>query len=163
MVLTSFFGCWLKVTKYFCFQGICPGNRLRIMNSYDSGCFSMSSASSPCQSLAASTATLNSSIFSSDNYENTSLISKSQQLNQQNATITSNYIISTYSRSDLQRSTDGQGNRRSWHASPHKVTIKIIVPKILLLDRLWKCIKDFIKIIKTCIREKFFILLIDNW
>lgn len=100
------------------FQGICPGNRLRIMNSYDSGCFSLSPTSSPCRSLAASTATLNSSILSSDIYENTQQI---QNNNNKHVRSTS-LATSVYSRCSLQSSTYGQGNRRSWHVSPLKVS-----------------------------------------
>uniref|UniRef100_T1GF93 SH3 domain-containing protein n=1 Tax=Megaselia scalaris TaxID=36166 RepID=T1GF93_MEGSC len=117
-------------------QGICPGNRLRIMNSYDSGCFSLSPSSSPCQSLAASTATLNSSILSSDIYENTSVIGSSQQhLNQQGNNATSTPLTTNvYSRSSLQSSSYGQGNRRSWHVSPHKNFIDVLRNYIMEIE-----------------------------
>lgn len=41
------------------FQGICPGNRLQEIRTYDSGCYSMSPASSPCpSSIGSSTMSL---------------------------------------------------------------------------------------------------------
>ncbi|KAM7354817.1 serine_rich_CAS and FAT-like_CAS_C domain-containing protein p130CAS [Cochliomyia hominivorax] len=112
-------------------QGLCPGNRLRILNSYDSGCFSPSPASSPCPSLAASTATLNSSICSTDIYENTSIISGSGSsangsgsgcisASQTNITTTSATSCTTVTTSNLQQQ-QRQGTRRSWHVSPNKV------------------------------------------
>ncbi|XP_017010907.2 breast cancer anti-estrogen resistance protein 1 isoform X1 [Drosophila takahashii] len=88
-------------------QGLCPGNRLRVLNSYDSGCFSPSPASSPIPSLAASTATLNSSICSAEIYENGSIIS-----------------AASGSSSNSNSNSGGNGNggtRRSWHVSPNKV------------------------------------------
>ena len=130
-------------------QGLCPGNRLRILNSYDSGCFSPSPASSPCPSLAASTATLNSSICSTDIYENTSIfsgtgstgsgsngsgtgsgsgsgcISASQtQLNTTNitTTISSQTCNTTTTVTALNQQTQRHGTRRSWHVSPNKVS-----------------------------------------
>lgn len=50
-------------------QGLCPGNRLRIINSYDSGCFTPSPSSSPSPSLGASTA----SVSSADIYDTSTL------------------------------------------------------------------------------------------
>uniref|UniRef100_A0A1I8MYT3 SH3 domain-containing protein n=1 Tax=Musca domestica TaxID=7370 RepID=A0A1I8MYT3_MUSDO len=119
-------------------QGLCPGNRLRIYNSYDSGCFSPSPSSSPCPSLAASTATLNSSICSADIYENISIISGSGS-----SGISSNSTGSSgsgggvgagngisASQTQLNTSTPSSsainlqqrhGTRRSWHVSPNKV------------------------------------------
>ncbi|XP_046807152.1 breast cancer anti-estrogen resistance protein 1 isoform X2 [Lucilia cuprina] len=115
-------------------QGLCPGNRLRILNSYDSGCFSPSPSSSPCPSLAASTATLNSSICSADIYENTSIISGSGSsangsgsgyisASQSNITTTSSTSCTTVTNSSnlQQQQTQRQGTRRSWHVSPNKV------------------------------------------
>lgn len=87
-------------------QGLCPGNRLRILNSYDSGCFSPSPASSPIPSLAASTATLNSSICSAEIYENGSIISATGTGNNGETSSTSSSC---------------RGARRSWHVSPNKV------------------------------------------
>ncbi|KAH8342351.1 hypothetical protein KR059_002781 [Drosophila kikkawai] len=87
-------------------QGLCPGNRLRILNSYDSGCFSPSPASSPIPSLAASTATLNSSICSAEIYENGSIISAASSSGGPGAESTS---------------AQCRGTRRSWHVSPNKV------------------------------------------
>ncbi|EDW04394.1 GH19649, partial [Drosophila grimshawi] len=91
--------------------GLCPGNRLRILNSYDSGCFSPSPASSPVPSLAASTATLNSSICSTEIYENGSIISTSGAETQ-----------STSSTGSSISSSQGRGARRSWHLSTNKVS-----------------------------------------
>ncbi|XP_017028803.1 breast cancer anti-estrogen resistance protein 1 isoform X1 [Drosophila kikkawai] len=87
-------------------QGLCPGNRLRILNSYDSGCFSPSPASSPIPSLAASTATLNSSICSAEIYENGSIISAASSSGGPGVESTS---------------AQCRGTRRSWHVSPNKV------------------------------------------
>lgn len=114
-------------------QGLCPGNRLRILNSYDSGCFSPSPASSPCPSLAASTATLNSSICSADIYENTSIISGSGSsangsgsgyisASQTNITTTSSTCCPTAVTTSNLQQTQRQGTRRSWHVSPNKVS-----------------------------------------
>ncbi|EDV38662.1 uncharacterized protein Dana_GF24884, isoform A [Drosophila ananassae] len=85
-------------------QGLCPGNRLRILNSYDSGCFSPSPASSPIPSLAASTATLNSSVCSADIYENGSISG-----------------ASSTTRGTECSTSQGRGSRKSWHVSPNKV------------------------------------------
>ncbi|KAH8371064.1 hypothetical protein KR093_006084 [Drosophila rubida] len=94
-------------------QGLCPGNRLRILNSYDSGCFSPSPASSPIPSLAASTATLNSSICSAEIYENGSIISGS--------TGAGHTADTSSTSSGNSNSCQGRGARRSWHVSPNKV------------------------------------------
>lgn len=85
-------------------QGICPGNRLKLIPHCDSGCFSPTSTiSSPCPSIGSGTTqyTTSSPISSSDMYENTSSISSSGgggggQLSK-------------------------HGKRRSWHYSPNKV------------------------------------------
>ncbi|XP_052894936.1 breast cancer anti-estrogen resistance protein 1 isoform X2 [Anopheles moucheti] len=76
-------------------QGICPGNRLKIIQSHDSGCFTLSPASSPCPTID-STTNLNSPI-PSEIYENTSLCSSNSAGSQR------------------------QGKRRSWHIMPNKV------------------------------------------
>ncbi|XP_035907351.1 breast cancer anti-estrogen resistance protein 1 isoform X2 [Anopheles stephensi] len=76
-------------------QGICPGNRLKIIQSHDSGCFTLSPASSPCPTID-STTNLNSPI-PSEIYENTSLCSSTSAGSQR------------------------QGKRRSWHIMPNKV------------------------------------------
>ncbi|XP_049290787.1 breast cancer anti-estrogen resistance protein 1 isoform X2 [Anopheles funestus] len=76
-------------------QGICPGNRLKIIQSHDSGCFTLSPASSPCPTID-STTNLNSPI-PSEIYENTSLCSSTSAGSQR------------------------QGKRRSWHVMPNKV------------------------------------------
>ncbi|XP_055847021.1 breast cancer anti-estrogen resistance protein 1 isoform X2 [Episyrphus balteatus] len=115
-------GWWLCTVRGR--QGICPGNRLRIINSYDSGCFSPSPASSPCPSLGASTATLNSSISSSEIYENSSIISGCTQ----------NQLSSLHQQHQHQQQQQqqqhiqhqfqhqkSQSKRRSWHTTPHKV------------------------------------------
>lgn len=106
---------------------------MRILNSYDSGCFSPSPASSPCPSLAASTATLNSSICSADIYENTSIISGSGSsangsgsgyisASQTNITTTSSTCCTTAVATSNLQQTQRQGTRRSWHVSPNKVS-----------------------------------------
>ncbi|KAL7735023.1 hypothetical protein ACLKA6_011285 [Drosophila palustris] len=99
-------------------QGLCPGNRLRILNSYDSGCFSPSPASSPIPSLAASTATLNSSICSTEIYENGSIISATGSGAGNNGETCSQSSNSSNSSSSCQMRG---GARRSWHVSPNKV------------------------------------------
>uniref|UniRef100_A0A182VIS0 SH3 domain-containing protein n=1 Tax=Anopheles merus TaxID=30066 RepID=A0A182VIS0_ANOME len=76
-------------------QGICPGNRLKIIQSHDSGCFTLSPASSPCPTID-STTNLNSPI-PSEIYENTSLCSSTSAGSQR------------------------QGKRRSWHIMPNKL------------------------------------------
>ncbi|KFB48196.1 AGAP005411-PA-like protein [Anopheles sinensis] len=78
-------------------QGICPGNRLKIIQSHDSGCFTLSPASSPCPTID-STTNLNSPI-PSEIYENTSLCSNSS----------------------ISNGSQRQGKRRSWHIMPNKV------------------------------------------
>uniref|UniRef100_A0A182PL81 Uncharacterized protein n=1 Tax=Anopheles epiroticus TaxID=199890 RepID=A0A182PL81_9DIPT len=75
-------------------MGICPGNRLKIIQSHDSGCFTLSPASSPCPTID-STTNLNSPI-PSEIYENTSLCSSTSAGSQR------------------------QGKRRSWHIMPNK-------------------------------------------
>uniref|UniRef100_A0A182FHQ1 Uncharacterized protein n=1 Tax=Anopheles albimanus TaxID=7167 RepID=A0A182FHQ1_ANOAL len=74
-------------------HGICPGNRLKIIQSHDSGCFTLSPASSPCPTID-STTNLNSPI-PSEIYENTSLSGSSI-------------------------GSQRQGKRRSWHIMPNK-------------------------------------------
>uniref|UniRef100_A0A182TSZ6 Uncharacterized protein n=1 Tax=Anopheles melas TaxID=34690 RepID=A0A182TSZ6_9DIPT len=76
-------------------SGICPGNRLKIIQSHDSGCFTLSPASSPCPTID-STTNLNSPI-PSEIYENTSLCSSTSAGSQR------------------------QGKRRSWHIMPNKL------------------------------------------
>uniref|UniRef100_A0A182ST62 Uncharacterized protein n=1 Tax=Anopheles maculatus TaxID=74869 RepID=A0A182ST62_9DIPT len=77
-------------------RGICPGNRLKIIQSHDSGCFTLSPASSPCPTID-STTNLNSPI-PSEIYENTSLCSSTSAGSQR------------------------QGKRRSWNIMPNKVS-----------------------------------------
>ncbi|XP_037953989.1 breast cancer anti-estrogen resistance protein 1-like isoform X2 [Teleopsis dalmanni] len=114
-------------------EGLCPGNRLRILNSYDSGCFSPSPASSPTPSLAASTVTLNSSICSAE-YENSSIISGTGSGNgsicgSANGSISASqtYLNQPQPQTTQQQQTtqfmqqQRQGTRRSWHVSPNKV------------------------------------------
>ncbi|SPP84790.1 breast cancer anti-estrogen resistance protein 1 isoform X1 [Drosophila guanche] len=107
-------GWWLCALKNR--QGLCPGNRLRILNSYDSGCFSPSPASSPIPSLAASTATLNSSICSAEIYENGSIISAASS---SGGGVTNGQ--GTTNGQESSTATQGRGARRSWHVSPNKV------------------------------------------
>lgn len=80
------------------------------MNSYDSGCFSPSPASSPIPSLAASTATLNSSVCSADIYENGSISGASSGRGGSTG-------LGTES-----STSQGRGSRKSWHVSPNKVS-----------------------------------------
>ncbi|EDW49879.1 GM14311 [Drosophila sechellia] len=105
----GFQGWWLCSLRNR--QGLCPGNRLRVLNSYDSGCFSPSPASSPIPSLAASTATLDSSICSAEIYENGSIISAVSPSNSNSGGASSGLGAESASRV----------SRRSWHASPTKV------------------------------------------
>ncbi|XP_026849722.1 breast cancer anti-estrogen resistance protein 1 [Drosophila persimilis] len=111
-------GWWLCALKNR--QGLCPGNRLRILNSYDSGCFSPSPASSPIPSLAASTATLNSSICSAEIYENGSIISAVSSSGGGGGGVVTNGQGTTIHESSPS-ATQGRGTRRSWHISPNKV------------------------------------------
>ncbi|XP_053690482.1 breast cancer anti-estrogen resistance protein 1 [Sabethes cyaneus] len=93
-------------------QGICPGNRLKIIQPHDSGCFTLSPASSPCPSIGPGTNL--SSPVPSDIYENTSTTSSM-----------------SYSGSGVGVVPGGvpggnggakqQGKRRSWHINPNKV------------------------------------------
>uniref|UniRef100_A0A182YL03 Uncharacterized protein n=1 Tax=Anopheles stephensi TaxID=30069 RepID=A0A182YL03_ANOST len=88
-------------------HGICPGNRLKIIQSHDSGCFTLSPASSPCPTID-STTNLNSPI-PSEIYENTSLCSSTSAGSQR------------------------QGKRRSWHIMPNKLISLPITTTICLL------------------------------
>ncbi|XP_017127319.1 breast cancer anti-estrogen resistance protein 1 isoform X3 [Drosophila elegans] len=100
-------------------QGLCPGNRLRVLNSYDSGCFSPSPASSPIPSLAASTATLNSSICSAEIYENGSIVSA---FSSSNSNSNSNSgVVTSGPGAGTDSSSACRSTRRSWHVSPNKV------------------------------------------
>lgn len=89
--LTFFFSTFLLL------QGICPGNRLKLIPTYDSGCYTPSPAPSPCPSTPS--IYYNSSILPNDSmlYENTIGMASLQQ----------------------QR----HGKRRSWHIMPNKVGI----------------------------------------
>lgn len=80
---------------FVCLQGICPGNRLKLIPAHDSGCYSPSPLSSPCPSMGTISAatTPTATTPSSDFYENTSL-SLMQKL----------------------------GKRRSWHIMPNRVS-----------------------------------------
>lgn len=89
-------------------QGICPGNRLKIIQPHDSGCFTLSPASSPCPSIGPCT-NLNSPV-PSDIYENTTTASS----------ISSATSMPTPG-SKHQKYQQHQGKRRSWHINPNKV------------------------------------------
>ncbi|XP_062709605.1 sorbin and SH3 domain-containing protein 2-like isoform X1 [Aedes albopictus] len=95
-------------------QGICPGNRLKIIQPHDSGCFTLSPASSPCPSIGPGT-NLNSPV-PSDIYENTTTASS-----------ISSATSTTTPGSNRQQlyQNQHQGKRRSWHINPNKV-IQII-------------------------------------
>lgn len=88
------------LSTFSLFQGICPGNRLKLLPAHDSGCYSPSPLSSPCPSIgtisqisAATTPTATTP--HSDFYENTTVFSQMMQK---------------------------QGKRRSWHIMPNKVS-----------------------------------------
>lgn len=91
-------------------QGICPGNRLKIIQPHDSGCFTLSPASSPCPSIGPGT-NLNSPV-PSDIYENTTTASS-----------ISSATSTTTPGSNRQQlyQNQHQGKRRSWHINPNKV------------------------------------------
>lgn len=101
VIYLIFWNFLIKFCHLLVFQGICPGNRLKIIN-YDSGIYSP--LSSPCPSsigMTTSTSTLSSqTIQASEMYENTS------NGNQQK-----------------------QGKRRSWHIMPNKVRQRCILYK----------------------------------
>ncbi|XP_058836820.1 breast cancer anti-estrogen resistance protein 1 isoform X2 [Topomyia yanbarensis] len=86
-------------------QGICPGNRLKIIQPHDSGCFTLSPASSPCPSIGPGTNL--SSPVPSDIYENTST--------------TSSVSYSVGGGGGGGGGPKQQGKRRSWHINPNKV------------------------------------------
>ncbi|KAL9701720.1 hypothetical protein quinque_005161 [Culex quinquefasciatus] len=88
-------------------QGICPGNRLKIIQPHDSGCFTLSPASSPCPSIGPGT-NLNSPI-PSEIYENTSTASSIS------------YGGGGGGPKNHQTTPQQQGKRRSWHINPNKV------------------------------------------
>uniref|UniRef100_A0A1L8DLY0 Breast cancer anti-estrogen resistance protein 1 n=1 Tax=Nyssomyia neivai TaxID=330878 RepID=A0A1L8DLY0_9DIPT len=92
-------------------QGICPGNRLRIVQSYDSGCCSPSPISSPCPSIGSSSSLYANHMTHVSNpselYENTSV-------------------------ARLQK----HGKRRSWHIMPNKVVTPQKCGDVYLYDLL---------------------------
>lgn len=96
---------------FFCYlQGICPGNRLKLIPAHDSGCYSPSPLSSPCPSLGAisqlsAATTPTASTPQSDFYENTGL-------------------------SLMQK----QGKRRSWHIMPNKVSELLMFAMNIYID-----------------------------
>lgn len=90
----------------FFFQGICPGNRLQEIRTYDSGCYSMSPASSPCpSSIGSSTMSLLNSSLS---------MTTSPSLSSQQELIYEN----TLHLAALQR----QDSRRSWQLPSNQVS-----------------------------------------
>ncbi|XP_038117372.1 breast cancer anti-estrogen resistance protein 1 isoform X2 [Culex quinquefasciatus] len=89
-------------------QGICPGNRLKIIQPHDSGCFTLSPASSPCPSIGPGT-NLNSPI-PSEIYENTSTASSISYGGGGGG-----------GPKNHQTTPQQQGKRRSWHINPNKV------------------------------------------
>ncbi|KAL1396297.1 hypothetical protein pipiens_010623 [Culex pipiens pipiens] len=88
--------------------GICPGNRLKIIQPHDSGCFTLSPASSPCPSIGPGT-NLNSPI-PSEIYENTSTASSISYGGGGGG-----------GPKNHQTTPQQQGKRRSWHINPNKV------------------------------------------
>ncbi|XP_062541643.1 breast cancer anti-estrogen resistance protein 1 isoform X2 [Armigeres subalbatus] len=93
-------------------QGICPGNRLKIIQPHDSGCFTLSPASSPCPSIGPGT-NLNSPV-PSDIYENTTTASSI-------SSATSAPTPGSKHHQHQQQQQQHQGKRRSWHINPNKV------------------------------------------
>lgn len=95
------------------FQGICPGNRLKIVpTSYDSGCFTPSPLSSPCPSSMSSTAGLlysNGSTGSSSGAMSTSFVPHPNDL--------------------YENTAQKHSKRRSWHIMPNKVSASLIVAR----------------------------------
>ncbi|XP_037042594.1 breast cancer anti-estrogen resistance protein 1 isoform X1 [Bradysia coprophila] len=90
-------------------QGICPGNRLKIIPSYDPGCYTPSPVSSPCPSIgSASFYHSTSFMMHSDLYENTSGLIHGQK----------------------------HGKRRSWHIMPNKVVTPQKCGDVYLYDLL---------------------------
>lgn len=87
------------------FQGICPGNRLKLLpTSYDSSCFTPSPMSSPCPSSIGTT-----SIYASGGSTTGSASMSSGS---------SAYILPN----DLYENTSQKhSKRRSWHIMPNKV------------------------------------------
>ncbi|XP_054731889.1 breast cancer anti-estrogen resistance protein 1 isoform X2 [Anastrepha obliqua] len=107
-------------------EGLCPGNRLRILNSYDSGCFSLSPPPSPCPSLAPSLITLNSNSTAcydhlSINSSGGTISSSSSSHHGNNATAHSGVGLRDNQQTHLLTQQQRQGTRRSWHVSPNKV------------------------------------------
>lgn len=86
----------------FYLQGICPGNRLKVIPAFETGCYTPSPAPSPCPSTPSMY--YNSSILSNESmYENTVGMNGRQSLPQ------------------LQPQQK-HGKRRSWHIMPNKVS-----------------------------------------
>ncbi|XP_067646575.1 breast cancer anti-estrogen resistance protein 1 isoform X2 [Eurosta solidaginis] len=104
-------------------EGLCPGNRLRILNSYDSGCFSLSPPASPCPSLAPSLITLNSNSTACYDHLslNSSSSSSSHHLSNANAHGGVGLRGDNNQQTHLLTQQQRQGTRRSWHVSPNKV------------------------------------------
>ncbi|XP_055602048.1 breast cancer anti-estrogen resistance protein 1 isoform X2 [Uranotaenia lowii] len=101
-------------------QGICPGNRLKIIQSHDSGCFTLTPASSPCPSIGPGT-NLNSPV-PSEIYENTSSVSLSLSMSGYGGSIGSAGTPSSIScGSTSNNQKHHHGKRRSWHINPNKV------------------------------------------
>ncbi|XP_011179769.1 breast cancer anti-estrogen resistance protein 1 isoform X2 [Zeugodacus cucurbitae] len=111
-------------------EGLCPGNRLRILNSYDSGCYSLSPPPSPCPSLAPSLVTLNSnstacydhlSINSSGGTISSSGSSSHHHHASSHANAHNGVGLRDNQQTHLLTQQQRQGTRRSWHVSPNKV------------------------------------------
>ncbi|CAD7002650.1 unnamed protein product [Ceratitis capitata] len=107
-------------------EGLCPGNRLRILNSYDSGCYSLSPPPSPCPSLAPSLITLNSNSTAcydhlSINSSGGTISSASSSSHHANAHNLGGGLLRDNQQTHLLTQQQRQGTRRSWHVSPNKV------------------------------------------
>lgn len=84
------------------FQGICPGNRLKVIPTFETGCYTPSPVPSPCPSTPS--VYYNSSILSNESmYENTVGMNGRQSQPQM-------------------QPQQKHGKRRSWHIMPNKVS-----------------------------------------
>lgn len=100
--LCMYYSHWLLIYHNLCHiskQGICPGNRLKVI-SYEPTCYSPSPASSPCQSVPSI-------------YYNTSILSSTDSILYENSVCGGPHIPVT--------SHQRHGKRRSWHIMPNKV------------------------------------------
>lgn len=120
-------------------QGICPGNRLKVIASYEPRCYSpLSPVSSPCPSTPS--IYYNSSILSNDSggslhYENTS----GNCMNQQK-----------------------HGKRRSWHIMPNKVSYASIELQHTHLDADVAMVTPVDFAVDNILHDMFFFFSVEN-